>query len=130
MIFHTVLLVPACLEIIIWINHNYTGEMYPVPHEIMEIDNWTLRMTIWNVVMFLFWAIFHELKYETYQHGDFDTRRRLTARKRLKLVISIAVWGAFGTITMICLWRQWWLETVAWVMVAFVYYRVKKLVIG
>jgi hypothetical protein len=48
MIFHALLLVPACHEIILWINHNYNGEIYPVPHEIMEIENWTLKMTIWN----------------------------------------------------------------------------------
>jgi hypothetical protein len=81
----------------------------------------------WNGLMFLCWAILHE----TYQHGDFDTRHRLTAQKRLKLVISIAIWGAFRTVSMICLWYPWWIELIVWrIVVVLMWYRGKKLVIG
>jgi hypothetical protein len=129
MIFHGLLLVPACLESVVWMRRHYFTLLYPVPQP--EIVEWTVKgMTIWNGLMFVFWAFVHDWRCEIYYRGQFDSRDRPHIWQRLKLFISISIWGTFGTLTMICLWRQWWLETVAWVMVAFVYYRVKKLWIG
>jgi hypothetical protein len=126
-----ILIVPACLEMITWVRCNdYSVFMYSVQPEIIQRNEWTLGIIIQNIGMFVFWVIVHELRYEMYLHGDFDTRYGLTGHQRVKLFISIAIWGALSTVTMICLWREWWLEALVWLVVAIIAYYVKKVLIG
>jgi hypothetical protein len=77
----------------------------------------------------VFWAFIHDWKYETYYRGQFESRYRPTAWQRLNLFISISIWGAFGTVSGICFWRQWWIEMIGWRIFMAVYYRVKRMLI-
>jgi hypothetical protein len=126
-----VLLVPACVEMVTWVRCNYYSVfMYSVQPEMVQRNEWTLGIIIQNIGMFVCWVIVHELRYVIYLYGDFDARYRLTGHQRVKLFILIAIWGGLSTATMVCLWREWWLETLAWVMVGFVYYCVKNILCG